>query len=44
MKRNLFNELKEGLSALASEREGKITLRQHAVEKNLLPLLLRKTC
>ena len=44
MKRNLFNELKEGLSALASEREGKITLRQHVVEKNLLPLLLRKTC
>jgi len=33
MKRNLFNELKEGFTALESAREGKITLRQHAVEK-----------
>ena len=33
MKRNLFNELKEGLTALESARGGKITLRQHVVEK-----------
>ena len=33
MKRNLFNELKEGFTALESAREGKITLRQHVVEK-----------
>ncbi len=33
MKRNLFNEMKEGFSALQSAREGKITLRQHVVEK-----------
>ena len=33
MKRNLFNELKEGFTALESAREGKITLRQHGLEK-----------
>ena len=33
MKRNLFNELKEGFTALESARKGKITLRQHGVEK-----------
>ena len=33
MKRNLFDELKEGLGALESARKGKITLREHAVEK-----------
>ncbi len=33
MKRNLFNELKEGFTALESAREGKITLRQQIVEK-----------
>lgn len=32
MKRNLFDELKEGFSALQSAREGKITLREHLVE------------
>ena len=37
MKRNLFNELKEGFTALDSAREGKITLRQHAVEKKPAP-------
>ena len=42
MKRNLFNELKEGFTALESAREGKITLRQHVVEKNQHPLSLRK--
>ncbi len=33
MKRNLFDELKEGFTALESARKGKITLRHHAVEK-----------
>ena len=33
MKRNLFEEMKEGFNALQSVREGKITLRQHRVEK-----------
>jgi putative transcriptional regulator len=32
MKRNLFDEMKEGFSALQSVREGKITLREHVVE------------
>ena len=31
-KRNLFNELMQGLDDLAAQREGKITLRQHVVE------------
>ncbi len=33
MKRNLFDELNEGLTALKSEREGKVTLKQCTVEK-----------
>ncbi len=33
MKRDLFNELKEGFGALESARKGKITLREHVVEK-----------
>lgn len=33
MKRNLFNELKEGFGALGFARKGKITLREHVVEK-----------
>ena len=33
MKRNLFDELNEGFAALKSEREGKITLKHHTVEK-----------
>ena len=33
MKRNLFDELNEGFTALKSERQGKITLKQHTVEK-----------
>ncbi len=33
MRRNLFDELKEGFSALQSAREGKLTLREHVVEK-----------
>ena len=33
MKRNLFDELNEGFTALKSEREGKITLKHLKVEK-----------
>ena len=36
-KRNLFAELTEGFDALASDREGKITLRQHAVDPSPAP-------
>jgi putative transcriptional regulator len=32
MKRNLFEELKDGMAALAAEREGKVTLRRTHVE------------
>jgi putative transcriptional regulator len=39
MKRNLFDELQEGFNALQSEREGKITLRQHVVEKKPVPTI-----
>lgn len=37
MKRNIFAELTEGFEALAAEREGKITLRTHAVERKAAP-------
>uniref|UniRef100_E6QTZ7 Antitoxin higA-2 n=1 Tax=mine drainage metagenome TaxID=410659 RepID=E6QTZ7_9ZZZZ len=37
MKRDLFNEINEGFNALQSAREGKITLRQHIVEKKPAP-------
>jgi putative transcriptional regulator len=37
MKRNLFEELAEGFDALAEEREGKRTLRTHAVELHPVP-------
>jgi putative transcriptional regulator len=37
MKRDLFDELQEGFKALQSAREGKITLRQHVVEKKPAP-------
>lgn len=37
MKRDLFDEMKEGFNALKSAREGKITLRQHVVEKKPAP-------
>ena len=33
MKRNIFEELKEGFGALGEARDGKITLRTHEVEK-----------
>ena len=34
MKRNLFDELAEGFDALKSEREGKLTLKQHSVDNS----------
>jgi len=37
MKRDLFDELKEGFTALQAERENKITLRQYVVEKKPAP-------
>ena len=37
MKRNIFAELTEGFEALKAEREGKITLRTHAVERKAAP-------
>jgi len=37
MKRNIFAELTEGFEALKAEREGKITLRTHVVEKKAAP-------
>ena len=37
MKRNVFAELTEGFEALKAEREGKITLRTHVVEKKAAP-------
>ena len=42
MKRNLFSELVEGFGALKAEREGKITLRQHAVESKPAPKVTAK--
>jgi len=36
-KRNLFNELMQGLDDLAAERKGKLTLRQHVVAFNPAP-------
>ncbi len=39
MKRNLFEEMKEGFNALQSERVGKITLRHHVVEKKSVPTI-----
>lgn len=37
MKRNLFAELTEGVDALRAEREGKVTLRKHQVERKAPP-------
>lgn len=39
MKRNLFDELSEGFQSLRDEREGKITLKEHAAEKITAPEL-----
>lgn len=33
MKRSLYSELTEGFEALKAEREGKVTLRTHAVKR-----------
>ncbi len=38
-KRELFDELEEGLQALAAERQGKRTLRSHAVEWKPAPVI-----
>lgn len=38
MKRDLFAELAEGFDALATEREGKITLKTHRVEQEPLEM------
>jgi len=32
LRRDIFSEVREGLSALSAERSGKVTLRSHAVE------------
>ena len=42
MKRNLFVELSEGFDALKANREGKLTLRTHAVEKKTAPTVTAK--
>lgn len=39
MKRDIFEELKEGYSALQDAREDKITLRTHVVEKKPSPVI-----
>lgn len=41
-KRNLFNELREGMAALAAERDGKLTLRSHPVEYKPAPSVTPK--
>jgi putative transcriptional regulator len=42
MKRNVFSELTEGFDALKVEREGKITLRTHAVKRKPAPAVTAK--
>jgi len=41
-KRNLFSELREGITALADARQGKRTLRTHAVEFKPAPKVTPK--
>jgi putative transcriptional regulator len=41
-KRNLFKELREGMTALAAARQGKRTLRTHAVEFKPAPKVTPK--
>jgi putative transcriptional regulator len=36
-KRDLFGELMEGVSAMRSHREGRVTLRSHQIERLTLP-------
>jgi len=38
-KRTLFKELAEGFEALTAEREGKLTLKHHVVEKKPAPVI-----
>lgn len=42
MKRNLFAELTEGFAALKVQRDGKRTLRTHAIKKKPAPNLTGK--
>jgi len=42
MKRNVFAELTEGFDALKAQREGKLTLRTHAVDKKPAPVVTAK--
>ena len=42
MKRNVFSELTEGFDALKAAREGKRTLRTHAVESKPAPVVTAK--
>src|SRR3990172_3087210 len=42
MKRNVFSELTEGFDALKAKREGKITLRTHAVKRKPAPAVTAK--
>ena len=41
-KRDIFAELKEGMSALTAARKGKVTLRTHSVEIKPAPVLSPK--
>lgn len=41
-KRNLFSELTEGFDALRAQREGKVTLRTHAVKAKVAPQISAK--
>lgn len=38
-KRNLFDELMEGVDALKAEREGKITLKRIQLEQHEMPVI-----
>ncbi len=39
MKRNIFAEMTEGFEALAAQRKGRVTLREHKVESRPAPAL-----
>ena len=39
MKRNIFAEMTEGFGALAAQRKGRVTLREHKVEARPAPAL-----
>jgi len=42
VKRNVFAELTEGFDALKAERQGKVTLRTHKIEKKSAPVVTAK--